>query len=98
METARDSGLRIFSANLDLTASHKELGFAQQAQDAQLNLRVAPQVLEALVGQDAFDRFLLSAGIVLADVFFRSYVHQDIAHESVIRRHYYQQLVPSHVL
>ena len=98
METARDSGLRIFSANLDLTAGHKELGFAQQAQDAQLKLRVAPQVLEALVGQDAFDRFLLSAGVVLADVFFRSYVHQDIAHESVIRRHYYQQLVPSHVL
>ena len=65
---------------------------------ALLQLGIPFPVLEALVGQDSFDRLLLRDRDVLADVFLRPLVHEDVANEAFIRRHQNQQFVPAHAL
>ena len=50
-------------------------------------------VLESLICQDAFHRFLLCYRNVLADVFLGPLVHQKIAQKPIVSRQNHEQLV-----
>ena len=98
VKPAKHPGLRILGTDFDVAACHEQLGLAHQALNALLQLGIPLPVLEALVGQDALDRLLLGDRNVLADVFLRPLVHQQVAHQAFIWRHQDQQFVPPHAL
>ena len=98
VESAQHSGLGILGTDFDVGSCHEQFGLTHQALNALLQLGIPFPVLEALVGQDSFDRLLLRDRDVLADVFLRPLVHEDVANEAFIRRHQNQQFVPAHAL
>jgi hypothetical protein len=84
VKSAQHPGLRIFGTDFD-RLPHEQLGLAHQALNALLQFGIPFPVLEAFVGQDAFDRLLLGDRDVLADVFLRPLVHQEVTHQAFIR-------------
>ncbi len=52
-------------------------------------------ILRSFIDQYPLDSLLLGRGNVLTDKLFCSLVHQDVTDESIIRRHHYQQFIPT---
>ena len=55
MESAQHPGLRILGTDFDVGPCHEQFGLAYQALNALLQLGMPFPILEALVGQNAFD-------------------------------------------
>ena len=90
--------MTIVAGNIDVTAVDDQFCLPQQLLKAGFNFNQALAVLEALVVEDALDDFLLGDRNVLPNVFFGTFVHQQVTYQAFIFGQDHTQLIAPHAL